>query len=57
MSEHLGMLGFLSEANDIKEEMGVSFDEALKVQRDRADERQAQRQAAAESNVIPFRRK
>lgn len=56
-----GLLGFISEANAIKEEMGVSADEAFAIQRERAEvrelERQAIEQAAAESNVIPFRAK
>lgn len=61
MSQHGGLLGFISEANEIKETLGVSVDEAFEIQRQRADERHreyiAAEQAAAESNVIPFRAK
>lgn len=39
MSEHGGLLGFLSEANEIRQEMGVSADEAFEIQRERAAER------------------
>ena len=57
MSEHGGLLGFLSEANEIKEELGVSVDEAFRIQREREEQRSQEREAAAESNVIPFHRK
>ena len=56
-----GLLGFITEANEIKEQLGVSVDEAFAIQRERAElrelERQAIEHAAAESNVIPFRAK
>ena len=59
MSEHPGLLGFLAEACDIKQELGVSVDEAFRIQRERAEQRSQERaaleQAAGESNVIPFR--
>jgi hypothetical protein len=57
MSEHHGLLGFLSEAVEIKEQLGVSVDEAFAIQRERAAERLREyelAQAMAESNVIPF---
>jgi len=61
MSVHAGILGFVSEANAIKEELGVSTDEAFAIQREREIarlmEHVAIEQAAAESNVIPFRAK
>jgi hypothetical protein len=61
MSEHPGLLGFLSEANEIKEELGVSADEAFAIQRERSDGRLqellALKEAVAQSNVIPFRQK
>jgi hypothetical protein len=62
MSEpHPGLLGFLTEATEIKDELGIPFEAALEIQRERADGRlreyEALEQAAAESNVIPFRRK
>jgi hypothetical protein len=41
-----GLLGFLSEASEIQQELGVSFNEALAIQRQRSDERMY------ESNVI-----
>jgi hypothetical protein len=52
MTKHFGLLGFLSEAVEIREELGVSVDEAFRIQRERAAERQE-----SKSNVIPFRRK
>jgi hypothetical protein len=59
-----GLLGFITEANEIKEALGVSVDEAFDIQRERANARLAAameaveiEQAAAESNVIPFRAK
>lgn len=58
MTEHGGLLGFLSEANEIKEELGVSADEAFAIQRERAAERLRAyelEQAPAETNVIQFR--
>jgi len=55
------LFGFISEANEIKEELGCSVEEAFAIQRQRADERAREflaiEQAAAESNVIPFRAK
>lgn len=56
-----GLLGFLSEATDIQKDLGVSAEEAFAIQRERAAARllelAAIEQAAAESNVIPFRAK
>ena len=55
-----GILGGILEASDIKDELGVSVDEAFEIQRQRAAERLAQleaEEAPAESNVIPFHRK
>ena len=55
---HSGLLGAITEACDIKEELGVSADEAFRIQRERADKRLAAyeaERAAAESNVIHFR--
>jgi hypothetical protein len=57
MTKHMGLLGFISEANEIKDELGVSVDEAFRIQRGRAEQRRQELEAAAESNVIPFRRK
>lgn len=52
----MGLLGFLSEANEIKEELGVSFDEALRIQGERVDERLREHEASkANANVIQFR--
>jgi hypothetical protein len=47
-----GLLASLTEAVDLQEELGVSFDEAMRLQRQRADERLAQVDEI--SNVIPF---
>jgi hypothetical protein len=59
MSEqHLGILSYIAEACDIKNELGCTVEESFRVQRDRADERERTRLAAqeqAESNVIQFR--
>jgi hypothetical protein len=53
---HGGILGALTEANEIQQELGCSFNEALEVQRRRAAERNRETELeAAESNVIPFR--
>lgn len=61
MSEHLGILGALTETSELAEELGITFAEAAKVQRERSDERvrehEALERAKAESNVIPFRAK
>ena len=61
MSEYPGLLGAISEAADIKDEFGVSAEEAFRIQRERSElrllEYLAIEQAAAESNVIPFRAK
>ena len=56
MSEHPGLLGFISEAAEIREQLGVSVDESFRMQQERNAERQAlQHKAVIESNVIPFR--
>jgi hypothetical protein len=61
MSKYGGLLGAIAEASDIKQELGVSADEAFAIRQERADERlrqlHAAEEAAKESNVIPFRRK
>lgn len=61
MTVHGGLLSFILEANEIKEELGVSADEAFAIQRERETARLMEyvaiEQAAAESNVIPFRAK
>ncbi|WP_407153921.1 hypothetical protein [Bradyrhizobium sp. STM 3557] len=55
---HGGILGALTEANEIQQELGCSFDEAFEVQRKRAAERIREAELeAAESNVIPLRRR
>jgi Flp pilus assembly protein TadB len=53
MSEHGGLLGFLSEALELQQQFGGSFDEALAKQRELAAERmkEAEREAAM-ANVI-----
>lgn len=53
-----GLLSFIYEANEIKERLGVSAEEAFRLQRVAADERLAAyeaEQAPAETNVIQFR--
>jgi hypothetical protein len=56
MSQHLGILGFLSEANEIQQELGVSAKEAFQIQRERAAERLREYELSqVESNVIQFR--
>lgn len=54
----MGLLDGLTEACRLKEELGVSFDEALEIwseaQRQKIEEFE---QGAAQSNVIPFRAK
>lgn len=61
MSKYSGLLGAIVEASDIKQELGVSADEAFEIQQERSGERlselRALEDAARESNVIPFRRK
>ncbi|WP_369723653.1 hypothetical protein AB8Z38_06725 [Bradyrhizobium sp. LLZ17] len=64
MSEHFGLLAYIAEAAEIQQQLGCSSDEAFEIQRHLAAEREAERekaeqyeQAAAESNVIPFRAK
>lgn len=57
MSEHSGVLGFLLEANEIQQELGVSPDRAYQIQRERSAERLREyeaEKAAAETNVIQF---
>jgi hypothetical protein len=53
MSEHLGLLGILSEAAEIAKTMGVSAGEAYRIQAERAAERAAE--CERPSNVIQFR--
>ncbi len=57
MSQHLGILGVISEASEIKEELSVSAEEAFAIQRERAAERLKQYEAANEppTNVLQFR--
>jgi hypothetical protein len=58
-AKYAGLLGCIAEASDIKNELGVSIEEAWAIQRERADARYqeylAEKQAIAESNVIQFR--
>jgi hypothetical protein len=54
----MSLFGFIHEANEIKERLGVSVEEAFRLQREAADERLAAyeaERAAAETNVIQFR--
>ena len=58
MSEHPGLLGFISEAVEIGNELGVSADEAFRIQRKRNAERLLTIRQFAEpapTNVIQFR--
>jgi hypothetical protein len=56
MSEqHAGLLGFLSEANEIQQELGVSVEEAFRIQRERSDERMKEYEALKADNVIQFK--
>jgi hypothetical protein len=57
MSEpHPGIFGFLSEAQQIQQEMGCTVEESFRIQRERAEERLCEYEAAkVESNVIQFR--
>jgi hypothetical protein len=61
MSRYSGLLGGIVEACDIKQELGISTDEAFAIQQERSGERlrelREQEYAARESNIIPFRRK
>ncbi len=53
MKEYGGLLAVLSEAHDIKVELGLSDEEAYAEQRRRADERLREYElASAETNVI-----
>ena len=45
MTQHSGLLSFISEANEIRQAEGVSADEAFRLQRERARMREA-------SNVV-----
>jgi hypothetical protein len=55
MTEHLGLLGFLAEATDIQAEFDVSFDEALRIQRERSAARMEEyEKSLIESNVVQF---
>jgi hypothetical protein len=55
LSEHLGLLGALSEATEIQQELGVGVEEAFRIQRQRADERMREYEASKADNVIQFR--
>jgi hypothetical protein len=56
MSKHCGLLGFISEAIEIKNELDLTIEEAFEIQRERADERLREHEAAKiESNIIQFR--
>ena len=59
MSEHPGLLGFISEAAEIREHLGISVDESFRIQRENAAERlrSSEEPAAEKSNVIQFRPK
>lgn len=52
MTEHSGLLGFLSEALELQQQFGGSFDEALAKQRELAAERIKEAEREAMSNVI-----
>ena len=54
----MGLFDGITEAAEIKEHLGVSYDEALQIWHEIQQERiQEYERAAAESNVIPFRAK
>jgi hypothetical protein len=56
--KHGGILGAISEASELSQELGISFEEAAKIQRERSDERLREIEAAQEpatTNVIQFR--
>ena len=58
MSEHRGLLGAITEALELQQQLGCSPDEAFAIQQQLAAERsQEYERATAESNVIPFRAK
>jgi hypothetical protein len=53
MTEHVGLLGAISEACEIQRQLGCSASEAFEVQRRKADERQWEReQAIADSKIV-----
>ncbi len=56
--QHAGLLGAISEAAEIQQQLGCSANEAFDIQRQLEAERLREYEmATAESNVIPFRRK
>jgi hypothetical protein len=56
--QYFGLLSAISEAADLQRELGCTAEESYKIASERAEARlQAMREAEAESNVIPFRRK
>jgi hypothetical protein len=58
MSLHGGLLGAITEMMELQQQLGCSAEEASEIQRELAAERlQEYQRAAAESNIIPFRRK
>jgi hypothetical protein len=58
VSEHAGLLGALTEALEIVQTSGVSWEQAREIQKQQAIERVREYElATAESNVVPFRRK
>ena len=58
MSKYMGLLGLISEANDIQQTEGCSVEEAFALARQRAAESLREHElATAESNIIPFPRK
>jgi hypothetical protein len=52
MTQPRGLLGFLHEAAEIQIELDCSFDRAMEVQRERAEQRA---QESMPTNVIQFR--
>jgi hypothetical protein len=53
----MGLLDGLTEACRIKEERGISFDEALEIWSEQQRQKIEEYEAIAESNVIPFKAK
>jgi hypothetical protein len=56
MSEHGGLFGAITEALEIQQTSGVTWSEALQLQRQQAEERLREyQQSVADNNVIQFR--
>jgi len=52
VSEHSGLLGALTEACQLQQTLGLSWAEALEVQRRLHDERQRELEQEAEGNIV-----